>query len=265
MIWDLFPFNDELDLLELRLEELDPVVDVFGIVEMPKTFSGNPKPLNLTNNIGRFAKWREKIRICVPVAVPDGRDHVVDWFQRRQTSHFIVNCDANDTVMLSDVDEIPSVDAIREYLDDDPGYPCCLIHKLYYYRVNLYDPAPWPATVIAPRYALGADPDMQKLREARGTLPRIENGGWHFSWLGTPEQILSKLDAVVDIDVESRHYGSDGIVKPPRDLSFFVDCIEKRSDMFGRAHRPKELVPIVPGINQPHAIEKWIERFPVYG
>jgi hypothetical protein len=264
VIWDLFPFNDELDLLELRLEELDSVVDVFGVVEMPKTFSGNPKPLNLTDNMNRFEKWKTKIRIYVPPVVPEGRDHVVDWFQRRQTSKFIVNCDANDTVMLSDVDEIPSVDAVKSFLEDDPGYPCCLVDKLFYYRVNIYDTSPWPATVITPRYSLGADPDMQHLREARGTLPKIHNGGWHFSWLGTPEQILAKLDAVVDVDVESRHYGSDGIVKPPRDVRFFADCIEHKTDLFGRGHRPKEVIPIVPGINQPHRISDWLARFPVY-
>jgi hypothetical protein len=264
MIWDLFPFNDELDLLELRLAELDSIVDVFGIVEMRKTFSGNPKPLNLTNNLSRFARWKDKIRIYVPPVIPDGRDHIVDWFQRRQTAKFIANAFADDVVMLSDVDEIPNREAVRQYLEDDPGYPVCLVQRLYYYRVNIYDPAPWPATVICRRESLGADPDMQSLREARGMLPSVGGGGWHFSWLGSPEQIMAKLDAVVDIDVESKHYGSDGIVKPPRDLEFFANCIASKSDMFGRAHRPKQVVPIVPGTNQPFTIEEWLARFSEY-
>ncbi len=37
---DCFIFNDELDLLEFRLEEHDPFVDLFILVESTKTFSG---------------------------------------------------------------------------------------------------------------------------------------------------------------------------------------------------------------------------------
>ena len=41
MIYDCFIFNNEIDLLELRLSILDDVVDKFVIIEGDKTFSGN--------------------------------------------------------------------------------------------------------------------------------------------------------------------------------------------------------------------------------
>ena len=44
MIIDSFIFNNELDLLELRLEQLDAVVDKFVFVEATTTFMGQGKP-----------------------------------------------------------------------------------------------------------------------------------------------------------------------------------------------------------------------------
>ena len=56
-IYDCFTFFNELDLLEIRLNELNDVVDYFVIVEGKKTFQNNPKPLFLLENIDRFKKF----------------------------------------------------------------------------------------------------------------------------------------------------------------------------------------------------------------
>ena len=45
MIYDCFIFFNELDLLEIRLNELNDIVDKFVIVECTETFSKNKKPL----------------------------------------------------------------------------------------------------------------------------------------------------------------------------------------------------------------------------
>ena len=50
MIIDAFIFNDELDLLELRLGQLDSVVDHFVFVEADRNFMGTPKPLYYQEN-----------------------------------------------------------------------------------------------------------------------------------------------------------------------------------------------------------------------
>ena len=44
-VYDTFMFFQELDLLEMRLMELDASVDVFVLAESPVTHSGKPKPL----------------------------------------------------------------------------------------------------------------------------------------------------------------------------------------------------------------------------
>ena len=49
-IVDVFPFFNELDLLDIRLNVLDPHVDCFIISEATKTFSGLDKPLYYEEN-----------------------------------------------------------------------------------------------------------------------------------------------------------------------------------------------------------------------
>ena len=46
-VFDCFQFYNEFDVLEIRLAELDPLVDHFVIVEATHTHTGKPKPLLL--------------------------------------------------------------------------------------------------------------------------------------------------------------------------------------------------------------------------
>ena len=54
MIIDCFPFFNELDVLELRLNILDSVVDKFVLVEASKTQSLIDKPFYFEDNKDRF-------------------------------------------------------------------------------------------------------------------------------------------------------------------------------------------------------------------
>ena len=60
-IWDCFTFFNELDILELRLRELAPVVDRFVIAEATKTFANEAKPVHFAENRARFAEFLPKI------------------------------------------------------------------------------------------------------------------------------------------------------------------------------------------------------------
>ena len=46
-IYDCFIFNDELDLLELRLKFLEDTVDYFVLVESERTLSGKTFKLSI--------------------------------------------------------------------------------------------------------------------------------------------------------------------------------------------------------------------------
>jgi beta-1,4-mannosyl-glycoprotein beta-1,4-N-acetylglucosaminyltransferase len=60
-VLDAVLMSNELDLLEIRLNELDSVVDYFLIVESNATFTGLPKETYFGKNRTRFAKFEHKI------------------------------------------------------------------------------------------------------------------------------------------------------------------------------------------------------------
>ena len=61
MIFDCFSFFNELDILEIRLNVLAPVVDKFVLVEAVRRHSGEPKELYFEKNKQRFAPFLDKI------------------------------------------------------------------------------------------------------------------------------------------------------------------------------------------------------------
>ena len=68
-IFDCFTFYNELDLLQIRLEELYDVVNHFVLVEATTTFTNRPKEMLFKQNRARYSKYLDKI-IYVPVELP---------------------------------------------------------------------------------------------------------------------------------------------------------------------------------------------------
>lgn len=67
VLLDAVLVSSELDLLEIRLHELNRSVDRFFIVESNATFTGLPKPTYFADNRGRFAEFEGKLEyhLCV--------------------------------------------------------------------------------------------------------------------------------------------------------------------------------------------------------
>jgi beta-1,4-mannosyl-glycoprotein beta-1,4-N-acetylglucosaminyltransferase len=60
-VLDAVLMSSELDLLEIRMNELDSVVDYFLIVESNATFTGLSKKTYFTLNRDRFSKFQHKV------------------------------------------------------------------------------------------------------------------------------------------------------------------------------------------------------------
>ena len=61
MIYDCFPFFNELDILEIRLNVLYETVDYFVITEADKTHTGKAKEYLFEQNKERFSKFLDKL------------------------------------------------------------------------------------------------------------------------------------------------------------------------------------------------------------
>jgi beta-1,4-mannosyl-glycoprotein beta-1,4-N-acetylglucosaminyltransferase len=192
-VYDGFTFFNELDVLEIRLEELDSVVDVFVLVEATRTFSNRPKPLVFAENQARFARFRHRIRHVVVDDMPESADSPwhLEAHQRNAILRGLDDARPQDLVIISDVDEIPKASRISGF----DGQAAGLEQTSFYYKLNCKNatgqpPGAW--SVILRRERLRAP---EETRRRRFELPLLRDAGWHFSYLGGPEAIRRKIGA----------------------------------------------------------------------
>ena len=200
-IYDGFTFFNELEVLELRLHELHDKVDFFILVEATQTFQGKPKPLVYEANKERFRAFHKQIIHIIVDDMPTSDDpRVREHHQRRAIARGASNLQPEDVLIISDVDEVikrSTVDVLRAnsgyFLIDMPMYQFFLNTEAI--------PRGWNK-VFAFSYDLaGSIPDFSRVRVLQ--LPTFENfagrnhmimdGGWHFTFLGGPEQVREKL------------------------------------------------------------------------
>lgn len=206
MIIDAFPFNDELDMLELRLGQLDSVVDKFVLVETNLTYRGAPKPLYYQENKHLFSKWAHKI-----VAVNSNTPRQGAWYfeiaQRNVLKDAIrdLNPKEEDTIVFSDCDEIPNPEVVKNYTPD-LGLRN-LKQFTFYYNFNHmfnYGDRSWSRARIgrvSDFYYWGAYEFRQGPRDLDPTHPSLENGGWHASYFGLLPKIRRKVDSISHDDL----------------------------------------------------------------
>lgn len=207
MTYDTFMFYNELDLLEIRLNILDPYVDTFVIVEARETFVGHPKPLYFEENRERYARWAHKIIHYVvdnsdealwefarkSPNVGNGEHWWVREFYQKENILKAFTANDDDLVFVSDVDEIwnPALD----YSGDGVWRPRQIAY--HYYLNNKSDQYfnGWTGT-RAGKYKKLKEVGVNHFRTEQFTPSKIlENGGWHFTNLGDVEFVKKKIES----------------------------------------------------------------------
>lgn len=218
MILDCFLFYNEFDMLESRLKFLDSCVDYFILVESNVTFSGKQKPLYFAENQLRFKKYSHKI-IYYPFLF-DNSVHKLDFnvevdmerfeeydsvfwqiekMQRNHIANAVKMFEGNPFVILGDVDEIPSVEAInfaKENAGTEKDPVASFIVKLFLYNLYTKHPEQFSSIIFTTKDIL-IEKTPQFLRGNHRNpevVSPISNGGWHLSFFLTPEQIQNKIN-----------------------------------------------------------------------
>ncbi len=227
-LYDCFTFFNELDVLELRLQELKDIAFRFVLVESTHTFTGQPKPLYYEENKQRFAAFHDRIVHIVVRDMPGAE--VTAWeresHQRRAIMRGLADAQPQDAILISDVDEIPRSVVLEKTLGDDRWRSAITAFqsKMFVYALNLgaVNSGPlnqsWGQTprLIERRYL--SDPQILRrlrIRHKKNNwftqlqerleiwrklghflpLKRISNGAWHFTYIGDAKAQLQKLSA----------------------------------------------------------------------
>jgi len=204
-IYDCFTYFDEEEILKIRLNELNEVVDFFVIVEATKTFTGIPKSFYLDD----CDKWIEKfyskiirLQISFPKDInsPWGREA----FQRNALSDYFKIIDEDDIIIISDVDEIINPSVIKTLHNYD--MPVQLDNSQYFWSFNwkVPDHCNQGARPVAARVRDLKMRTPQQLRAAN--LNRIPNAGWHFSYFSSLERIIKKIESFSHTEYDSEEY-----------------------------------------------------------
>lgn len=198
-IFDCFCFFNELELLDFRLMVLNEIVDYFVIVESNRTFTGNDKEFIYDLNKHKFSKYEDKI---IYIKVEDGPAYSED--DHRGMENFQRDCimrglkdvaKTGDKIIVSDVDEIPNPDIVTLSLSNKQ--PVIFEQHLFYYYINYHTPCKWRGSVLFD-YSPDIYPKNMRSLGRHGPKKNIVVGGWHYSYMGGPDRIKSKIDNLSD-------------------------------------------------------------------
>ncbi|MFH1456758.1 MAG: hypothetical protein ABIF17_01435 [Patescibacteria group bacterium] len=230
MLYDCFIFFNELELLEIRLNELDSIVDRFVLVESTRTHTNKPKNLCFAENKEKFSKFLNKIIYILVDDFPDSDDPLdLEIHQRNAIVRGLKDAKSDDVIMISDVDEIPRPKTVLQ-IKDNPGIKT-LKQNFYYYCLNLLSKGEWLRGTKVLKYKDLTTP--QEIRMCEGIF--IDNGGWHFSYLGGAEKVKLKIQSFHHQEFNKPIY---------TDLKNIEKRIRKNKDPYERKGYKNKIVPI---------------------
>tara|TARA_Y200000002_G_scaffold133952_1_gene110471 strand:- start:208 stop:1077 length:870 start_codon:yes stop_codon:yes gene_type:complete len=217
-------YFDEEQVLDLRLNVLYQNVDYFVIVESIYNHKGEKR--NLLFNSQKFEKFNDKIIYLVYDKIPqlvepiketdnekekDGKYIMNALYRENAQRDFILeglkSAKKDDLILISDVDEIPKLSSVN--LNQIKNEIILFKQDMFYYKYNLSLPNfKWTGTKAVKKKNLISPQWLRNVKDRKYPFYRIDtffsdkkyidikiinDGGWHFSNIKSPEMIEHKL------------------------------------------------------------------------
>lgn len=250
--FDCTLYYDEDLILDLRLNILNKFFDKFIICEAKYTHSGREKKLNF--DIRKFSNFKNKIEYIVQENEPNNiiyennnfgkkKEDPINYrinsvrriaHQRNKLLEALDLADKDDFIFYSDNDEIPNMESFN-LLRNKPNI-IIFRQKLFYYKFNLLcDRIFWYGTravrkknlinfewirQIKPKKYPFFRADVYFKKDKYINIKILDNGGWHFTRVQTPEEIHKK-------ELDAEHH--DEYRAEKKDVARIQDLISRRS------------------------------------
>ncbi len=222
-VYDCFCYFNEDMILQIRLETLWDMVDIFVISEASYTHAGESRARLF--DIANFEKYKSKIRYIPLDIKPAGENNA--WknenFIRNNIVLGLFDAQPNDLILVSDIDEIPRPEKISEY---DTKY-LRGDFKQYYYSYyfnnfwlgevdlhgnlkpnsNIFDGTKITTYQNFMEFFKGNASSLRIYKSSgilrsikrswfkRYRAQKILNGGWHFTWIFDIAGIVTKIES----------------------------------------------------------------------
>lgn len=229
---DSFIFFNELEMLKLRLNYLNEVVDYFIICESNYTHSGKSKPYYLEEILPHLSqdiaskiirlKYEPDINEFnfLENTIPCDLNNDYWTLERNQRNLITQNLhhfSTDDFLMISDLDEIPRKEIIQEYKDIFETYignalpvnfSCVLKCDMFYYNFKTFCGDNWYGTVFS-NVGTVLDLNCDYFRQNRHHFFPVSDGGWHFSTFGDVNRIRTKIQSFAHQEYNREEYIND--------------------------------------------------------
>jgi len=233
-IIDCLLYNNEDLILELRLNFLNKYVDKFVIIEASYNHSGVKKE-NYNFDIEDFEKFKDKIIYLQVEDFPNGLNH---WERENYHRNYILkaleNIHQDDYIIISDIDEIPNLNEINQVLADKRKYTS-FKQKMIYYKFNLLNVTEpdWYGSKMCKFKHLKSPQWLRKQKVKNYPFYRfdkikwniIDNGGWHFSFVMSPEKVSKKIKSFAHSEFNKFQFTN---------VNQIIEKINSHKDLFGR-------------------------------
>ena len=220
-IFDCTSYYSEDLILDIRFNVLNEKVYKFIVVESLFSHSGQKKKLNF--DINNFKKFKDKIIYLVIEKEPNGISNLDKNNQESSTKRYnsLLRIEQSydymikgakdalddDLIILSDNDEIPNLNS-KDF--SSPKANIFIFKQLFfYYKLNLfYDAMYWYGSKACKKKKLISMSWLRNLKNKKYPFWRIDtyfsknkyinlkiinDGGWHFTNLKTPEALYEKM------------------------------------------------------------------------
>lgn len=236
-IVDCFTFYNEYKMLKFRLTELYDVVDHFVIVEADKTHAGANKEMNFLRIEKEIKQFLDKVIYIQVTDMPIGNDA---WAREKHQRNCIsrgldvLDLNGDDIVVITDCDEIPDPNSLKESLGHVILQPVILRQDLYYFNLSTRVNNKWYHPKLATYDLVKEYKGPENIRMSNSTW-MIERGGWHFSYFFDVEMIQNKLKNFAHQEFNTEDLISEENIK---------EAISERRDLFKRDGIDYEFVDI---------------------
>ena len=243
---DSFSFFNEVELLKLRLYYLNDVVDYFVISECNYTHSGKPKPYYLDEVLSELPqdivekiirlKYEPDIsNLSFPKNINECDFGTGYWELERSQRNLITDSlsqfSLNDLFMISDLDEIPRKEIVKEYKEIFENYigkqlpsdfrATCKC-EMFYYNFSTFQASDWPGTAFC-SVNTALKNSCIGIYFDRCSYFIIENGGYHFSTFGDVKRIITKIQSFAHQEMNRKEYINESNV---------IKSIQNKTDLY---------------------------------
>ena len=249
MLIDSFLFFNETELVELRVQYLEKIVDCFVVVEADITHQGKKKEWNFPKILeGGLKKFSSKIQYhqlsIDPEKIKNEESWIIDdikgddaWrienFQRNYIKTACQKFSDKDILIISDVDEIPSKQKLEfiKSCDFKKIAPIALEQYLFHIDCNFLKLESWRGSIVTTMEICKAY-SPHRLRRSRNRISHFTESGWSFSSFGGPNKIKEKLESIAH-----REFNNDKF----KNVDHIINCQKTGKDLFHRKVQSKKI------------------------